>query len=180
MLNTPQHDQGGVLPSVKSRWLTSRHRWPHLQNFGFKDGIPGTEYHRLVQARKQMEALVPAKIKPAIDNADTLAGERSAVIRLYQSYKEEELKAGAVKSAGECALKPRHLPLAAFTYDSCFVCQGRGQLAPMAMIKLQKHVHAHTAQQSSASLLSASVATGVCCSCFASRCCRPETLAAAV
>lgn len=76
-----------------------------MQDFGFKDGIPGTPFHASVQSRNRIEAILVSKIRPAIDSPGTLQGDRSVVLRLYQSLMEE-LEASSTTMTNECAHVP--------------------------------------------------------------------------
>eukprot|EP00892_Ulva_mutabilis_P000151 jgi/Ulvmu1/10136/UM006_0090.1 len=72
-------------------------------DFGFKDGIPGTEFYNSVQARRKIEAVLYSKIKAAIDNPESLDGERSVVLRLYNNLLEELKASGETKTNEEIA-----------------------------------------------------------------------------
>lgn len=72
-----------------------------LQNFGFRDGIPGTPYRKSVEARGAIEETLYAKIKPAIDNPELFGGRRCAVLRTYQAALDEQ-EAGAAPMSNEC------------------------------------------------------------------------------
>jgi hypothetical protein len=82
--------------------MLSSRRW--LQDFGLKEGLPGTPFHRGMQARNAIEAKLYAKIKPVIDNpaAAGFDGQRSLVLRLYQAF-TEETKATGESISNECA-----------------------------------------------------------------------------
>ena len=88
--------------------MLSSRRW--LQDFGLKEGLPGTPFYRGMQARKAIEAKLYAKIKPVIDNPGGFDGQRSLVLRLYQAF-TEETEASGESITNECAPSSRHTPL---------------------------------------------------------------------
>ena len=73
-----------------------------LQNFGLRDGLPGTAFHRSVQSRQAIEATLYALVKAAVDDPDSVGGNRAAVLQLLEGYKQE-LAADMADKTPECA-----------------------------------------------------------------------------
>ena len=89
----------GVILTRVIQMLSSRRM---LQDFGLKEGLPGTPFHRGMQARNAIEAKLYAKIKPVIDNPARFDGQRSLVLRLYEAFMEDAEASGETMS-NECA-----------------------------------------------------------------------------
>lgn len=63
---------------------------PLVQSFGFRDGLPGTPFHRSMQARSRIEAMVYPKIVAALEDPQLLDGETSTVARIARAVREED------------------------------------------------------------------------------------------
>eukprot|EP00892_Ulva_mutabilis_P000148 jgi/Ulvmu1/10133/UM006_0087.1 len=58
-------------------------------NFGLQDGLPGTRYWNAVQARKQIEAMLAAKIRAALADESVLEGQTTAVTRMLGTLRAD-------------------------------------------------------------------------------------------
>lgn len=76
-----------------------------LQNFGMRDGLPGTAYHRSMQSRKAIEATLHTMITAAIADPVSVGGKNAAVLQLLDAYKQEvAADADVAREALECDL----------------------------------------------------------------------------
>lgn len=59
-----------------------------VQNYGLRDGLPGTTYHRAIAASKVLKARVADRIEHAL--GDNTVQQRDSVIKRLLAHLEEE------------------------------------------------------------------------------------------
>jgi hypothetical protein len=76
------------------------------QNYGLRDGLPGTVYHRAVAARNYIEQYLQPRIEAAVADRKRLGASDSVVARLLKGLEEEGLD---ITSGSDRCSPPHHM-----------------------------------------------------------------------
>jgi hypothetical protein len=76
-----------------------------LQNFGLRDGIPGTTYNKAVRAVEGIEDILLPLIREALEDEDELMKQGTILGRLMQGLRDE----GADIMRADCDSKAKYL-----------------------------------------------------------------------
>lgn len=83
-----------------------------MQNFGLRDGVPGTAYNKAVQAVQQIEEILYPIVLEVLEDEEALMKSNTVLGNLVKSMKEEGTD---IMSRGDVQEKARHFSVEVIT-----------------------------------------------------------------